>query len=212
MEGRECPQPWKPGISRRLKRRAKRLIESECPGELKPQDIYDFYYLNTLYALDKAMFRSDYASFVLSETLPRLKRKYVLIFKQLLAEQLRKYVSRGRVDPDFDASLIDEKGPASVLRDLMAKTFRSDMKRRNDVWDLIADYTSRLEVTDDVSQEFILINMLNNAVHNTQTLAIEKFPNGHELTRAYDTVARAKSIKAYERFVQKDLRELGKGY
>lgn len=187
----------------------KNLIREIHDGQsIYPSDIFNMYYLETLYGTEPGLFNSDYGQYILQTFTAALKKKYIAVFKQLLADQLTKYAARKRTDQDFDAKAISPNASAAVLWDLMKKTFRSDMQRRNDVWNLIAEYTTKLEQSKRLKDTFTYINMLNNCVHNTNTSVLGKIDHSHRLVQAYDLVAKAKSVAEYEKYVDKDLRRL----
>jgi hypothetical protein len=187
----------------------KNLIREIHDGlTIYPSDMYNLYYLEYLYSTQPDLFKTDYGEFILHTYTQALKKKYLTVFKQLLAEQLAKYVSRQRIDPDFNAKAIHPTANAATLLDLMRKTYRSDMKRRNDVWIHIAEFVQRLENSKASADIFVAISMLNNAVHNTNTSVLGKIDHSHELVSAFERAKNAKSINDYEKFVDKDLRRL----
>lgn len=174
-------------------------------GILSPRDIYNFYFLWTIQSYHPELLRTDYGKFIKDEYLNNFKAKYMAIFKRLLFEQIKKYVSRGRIDPDFPVDKLTPEASATELQALMQKTFRSDMKRRNDVWNMAAEFLTNLEKAKD-KDIFLWINQLNNAVHNTNTQILGKV--SHDLVHAYDMTDKAHSYKDYQQFVDKDLRQL----
>jgi hypothetical protein len=185
----------------------KNLIrEVHDTATLFPSDIFNLYFLEYLHSSAPQLFSTDYGEFILKTYTDALRKKYLTVFKHLLADQLKKYVSRKRTDPDFNTSAISSNANASTLHDLMRKTFRSDLKRRNDLWVLVGEYTMRLEQSSGLKDTFTYINMLNNSIHNTGTKILEKVD--FKLLHALDIVAKAKSIGEYEKFVDKDLRQL----
>lgn len=187
----------------------KNLIrEIHDTATLFPSDIFNLFFIEYLYSTEPHLFKTDYGEFILQTYPTALKKKYVTVFKQLLVDQLHKYASRKRTDSDFNTTAITPKASASILWDLMKHTFRSDMSRRNTVWELIAEYTTRLEQSSSLKDTFTYINMLNNCIHNVPESILWKLPNGEKLFRAFELVSKATSISQYEKFVDKDLRQL----
>jgi hypothetical protein len=97
---------------------------------------------------------------------------------------------------------------------LMNKTYRSDMRRRNTVWNSVAAYTTALEDTVKTAVIFVSINGLNNAIHNTGGKILTdayKVPNARALAEAFSAVASIKSSSQWEllkRMVDPDIRGL----
>lgn len=174
------------------------LIGSES---ISAKDIYNFYYLWYIATTQPSAVATPYGKEVMKTYLQALKDKYVQLFKRLLIKQIAKYISRGRVDPDILSKNVSELESlsSSELQKLMAKTFRSDMTRRNERWDLVADFVTKLESASSVNDMFLYINQLNNAVHNTKTQVMDKFPNFYsELKPAFDAVDKIKSGNQWE--------------
>ena len=178
----------------------------EAESEITPSDIYNFYYLWQLHSYTPQLLRSDYGAFVADEFLGYVKKKYVAIFSRLLFKQLQKYQGRTRVDPDFDMTGVTVKDPG-VLRDMMAKTFRSDMSRRNKRWDLIADSTANLASSSRKEDIFYNVNALNMAVHNTRTSILDKLSSPQELLKALQTVTDVDPTH-WKGHVKKDIRSI----
>lgn len=168
---------------------------------IRKGDIYSFYYLWYIATTQPSAVATPYGKEVMKTYLQALKDKYVRLFRRLLIKQIAKYISRGRVDPDIlskNASELDSMS-SSELQKLMAKTLRSDMTRRNERWDLVADFVTKLESASSANDMFLYINQLNNAVHNTQTQVMDKFPNFYsELKPAFDAVDKIKSGNQWE--------------
>ena len=179
----------------------------ESVGGIFPSEIYNFYFLWYLYVNQPQLFQTDYGQFILDEYMKKLKEKYLDLFKKLMSEQIVKYVSRARIDPDFDKSKIRPTERAEVLWHQMEKTFRSDMKRRNDVWNMVGEYLTGLENASSVKDMFIYIDRLNSTVHNTQTLILGKLSSGNELMNAYNT-AHNHNPQHWKQFVDKDIRQI----
>lgn len=186
-----------------------RHLINENTGELTPRDIYNFYFLMTVASYHPEAVQTDYGKFIQDEYLKALKLKYTSLFKGLMYDQLRKYVSRGRVDADFPKEKLAD-GPSTMsageLLALMQKTFRSDMQRRNDVWILAGSFLKQLESATTPKDIYLMIDRLNSAVHNTQTAILGKV--SYDLTKVYDRIHKAKSLNDYNQMVDKDLRQL----
>jgi len=163
--------------------------------KLTPQDIYSFYYCEFLPEHE-----------IKSEFLNDLKNKYITIFTKTVQEQLEKYYQRRRIDSDFDSSWI-KSADTSVLDNAMKKTFRSDMKRRNDNWNFLTEYLNALNKSNTVKNIIFYVDRINNTIHNTGEGMLSKVPNGYELLTAFNVAAEAKlpflRTKAY-----KDLRDI----
>lgn len=191
----------------------KKIIEGleEVQG-LSPRDIYNFYFLWYTAVHQPKLVSTPYGKEIMDHYLGNFRKKYVSIFRLYLARQIAKYISRGRVDPDFPKLTGPEleKMSGAQLRPLMAKTFRSDMQRRNDRWDMIAEFLENLEKASNAKDIFTWINQLNNAVHNTQTRVMDKTPNYYsELFKAFQTVDKATNPHLQlKSLVDKDIRDL----
>jgi hypothetical protein len=176
---------------------------------LSQRDIFNFYYLWHTASHSPELVSTAFGKEVLNYYLQQMKTKYVRLFKKVLLNQIQKYKARRRVDNDFPMDKPDENSSASELQFLMKKTFRSDMKTRNEKWDMVAAFVSNLTAASSNKDIFLWINQLNNAVHNTNSKVMDKFPNFHtELNRAFDTVAKATNIEALKGMVDKDIRDL----
>ena len=190
--------------------RARSILDSllsEAGAYITTQDVYDFYYLWWLLLHQPEVFKTQYGEYILSDHTQRLRAKYISVFKKLLCEQLQKYLTRGRVDPDFDLKGITLAEPAEVLWHKMEKTWRSDMKRRNVVWNLIGEYLAGLEAATAPDKICLYLDRLNNCVHNTGTPILDKLKDGYALMQALDTVA-GHAPNMWKNRVGKDLRQL----
>ena len=118
------------------------------------------------------------------------------------------------MDPDFDVSKLTPDAPTKDYNMLMNKTFRSDMVRRNTVWNAVSKYTLGLDDSHDPAGIFININGLNNAIHNTGGKIVTdpgKVSNFSELYRAFETADKIKNQNQWELLkgmVDKDIRDL----
>ncbi len=182
----------------------KELIMENNGDAITSRNIFDFYYLFTISQLQPAALQTNYGTHTENLFLNALKAKYISNFKTIISKQIQKYHDRKRIDPDFNVSLMVNASPATLL-DLMKKTFRSDMTRRNEVWILACEYLMKLENSSNKKETYLYIDRLNNCIHNTQSSILSKFANGSALVSAYDKVHHARSIKAYESNVSNDL-------
>jgi len=189
------------------------LSEGLGQGTLTPTDIYNFYWICTALSYEQIEDEKvQLAHFYLKE----IQDLYVSVFTELLTKQIEKYVSRGRIDmqqgqPAFDVKQIRaaplQQRPA-LIKQMMAKTFRSDMKRRNEVWDQIADHLYNLANTGLINKICFYIDRINNSVHNTSTLVLDKLPNGMGLMQAFDNCHKSRNPKEFARFVSPEIRKL----
>ena len=152
--------------------------------------------------------QSSFGKEVVQHYLSTYKNIYVSMFRVILAEQIAKYVQRNRIDTDFPKQVNLKTATPEMLHQLMNKTFRSDMSRRNDVWNMIADYTAKLNAATLPKDIFIYIDRLNNCVHNTNTSVMDKLSNYPELKRAFDNVHNIQNVSYLEKMVDKDIRSL----
>jgi len=184
------------------------FIEQFVSENPSAADLYNFYYLNTLFVNGQA--KGDYAKFIMDETVNRIKSRYVRIFSDLLRDQLAKYIKRKRVDNHVTQDKIDSASPYE-LWELIQGTYRSDMKRRNDVWNLLGEYNYKLSTAQSLKDKFFFIDRINNCVHNTTELMFSKFTNASDLMRAFDEIHHAQSLNAYKHKVSKDVRAVENG-
>lgn len=185
------------------------LKEIHDVESLTPKDIYNFYYLWHTSLHNPAAVGTTYGKEVQSYYLNQLKTKYVKLFTKILSQQVQKYVQRGRVDPDFPKDIQWDSASPEALWGLMKKTFRSDMTRRNDVWNMVGEFTTNLSKAQAAKDLFVWINQLNNAVHNTNGRVLDKLPNYYaSLRQAFDAVDKAGNIENLRGLVDKDIRDL----
>jgi hypothetical protein len=186
----------------------RKLLKEDIKSELTPKVIYNFYALWYAY-LHHPEARSDYGKEVVEYYTTKYKALYVNLFNQLLKEQLAKYISLNRLDPDFPTKINVNTLTPLQLKTLMNKTFRTDRIRRNDVWNLIADYNNSLSTATDSKTIFLMIDRLNNAVHNTKTSVLDKLPHYHlELKKALDACHNLTNVNYLKTYVDKDIRSL----
>jgi hypothetical protein len=180
---------------------------------LTPTDVYDFYWICTALSYEQLADEDvRIAHFYLKE----LQDLYVMVFTELLTKQIEKYVQRGRIDmvqgkPAFDVIQIRQapfhQRPA-LIKSMMAQTYRSDMQRRNEVWDQIADHLYNLANTGAINRICFYIDRINNSVHNTKTLVLDKLSNGPQLLQAFENCHRARNPRQFARFVSPEVRRL----
>jgi hypothetical protein len=181
--------------------------EEDLSRAITPTTLYNFYHIATLES--QGRLKSDYAQGVVKEYLDIYKRRYVDAFTKMVEEQIAKYIGRRRTDPGITMETLEAaKGDPAALDGLMQKTFRSDMKRRNDVWNFVTEYLRGLHEAKSTKDIIFFIDRLNNAVHNTNELLFSKFRNAGDLLETFDTIHRARDERAYGRNVDKTLREL----
>ena len=193
----------------------KRLLkEIHDTDTVYPRDIFNFYYLEFVTGRYPEVTQTPYGKEVVGYYLQQLRAKYVRLFRKLLYSQLMKYLQRSRIDPMFDKGKLKTDAPTADLKDLMAHTFRSDMTRRNVVWNAVAGYADGLDSATSPRDIFVNINGLNNAIHNTGGRIIDdpmKVPNYRELRDAFNTVDKIKNENQWsliKGMVDKDIREL----
>ena len=95
------------------------------------------------------------------------------------------------------------------LKKWMAQTYRSDMSRRNVVWDRVAENAESLSAAyagNNLDRMAYSIDRLNNDIHNTQELVLGKFSS--ELEQAFNTAHNADHPKEYKQYVPRDLRSI----
>jgi hypothetical protein len=183
------------------------LLEEKTISNLSPKDLYNFYYMFTL--LSRKEISGEYGEYIVKEYMKRYKEKYLRLFKDLLYKQVLKYINRNRIDPEVTMERLESnKDNSRELYEMMKGTYRSDMVRRNDVWNLIGEYLVELDNVTDINKIGFFIDRLNNCIHNTKELILSKFTNGYQLIQVFDNIHRAPSLNSYKQFVDKDLREL----
>jgi hypothetical protein len=155
------------------------LLESQAPY-FNERKIYDFYTLSYLWQTTKDNRKE--ISFELSE----LKDYYLIAFKPLIINQLYKYWTRERLDiGSYNEGDLTEDKSFAILKTYMESTYRSDMKRRNVVWNKLVEHLSKLEVTNNSNDIVYLIDRINNVVHNTGTSILDKFENYSVVLKAF---------------------------
>lgn len=178
------------------------------PGEgITPRTLYNFYHLATLES--QGRIKSEYGQGLMKEYLDIYKQRYLDTIGPLVADQIRKYIGRGRVDePVTEEALEAAVNDPEKLDELMRQTYRSDMKRRNDVWNNITEHLKGLEAARTPRDIIFRIDRLNNAIHNTNELLFSKFSNAADLMDAFEAINAARDERAYARNVDRDLRQI----
>ena len=190
------------------------LFEIQSSTIISPKDVYNFYYLSHISATAPKYLNTQYGKNVQNYYLSKIKQKYLSLFKDIVKNQLVKYYKKGRVDSDFDGSKLNTDLSTDEMDMLMNKTYRSDMTRRNTVWNDVTEYLNKLDNANSPKDIYVYINWFNNSVHNTDGKIITdsgKVFNYAELERAFVTVDSIKSSNHWEFIkskVDKDIREL----
>jgi len=178
------------------------------PGEgITPKTLYNFYHLATLES--QGRIKSEYGQSLMKEYLDVYRQRYLDTIGPLVADQIRKYIGRGRVDePVTEEALEAAINDPEKLDELMRQTYRSDMKRRNDVWNNITEHLKGLEAARTPRDIIFRIDRLNNAIHNTNELLFSKFSNAADLLDTFEAINAARDERAYARNVDRDLRQI----
>jgi GNAT superfamily N-acetyltransferase len=178
------------------------------PGQgITPKTLYNFYHLATLES--QGRIKSEYGQGLMREYLGIYKKKYLDTLGPLVADQIKKYIGRGRVDEGVTDDVLEAAANnPTTLDELMRQTYRSDMKRRNDVWNNITEHLKGLAEARTPRDIIFRIDRLNNAIHNTNELLFTKFKNAGELMNAFEAINDARDERAYGRMVDKDLRNI----
>jgi len=180
------------------------LIESTT-DRLTPRDLYAIYYL--AYAFDMERSRLDAAErFEVGHEAKVFKEKYLKVFKDALLSQIRKYIGRGRTD--IDISVVNAESSLVELQKAMSKTFRSDMQLRNERWDVLADLLVKLEAEDDGREIIFYLDRINNTVHNTGDVMLDKLENSAELLRTFNKIHRMESPTQLKRYAPPAIRRI----
>ena len=163
------------------------ILLEETENIITPTDIYTTYYLSLNINNDDPA-----AKFTINHYLNLLQQKYLKTLHPLIIDQLKKYLARGRTDNIYTSEdLIDAS--AIKLHKFMCSTYRSDMHRRNVVWERFTENYAKLVGADDSKTILYCLDRLNNDIHNTDDLILTKLDNGLELERALNTAHNANS-------------------
>ena len=191
------------------------LIEAGIITDITPKDIYHLYYIDYILQSSPTVIQSQFAEEIITHYLSSIKNKYIKLFKELVYNQLVKYAERNRVDTDFNQNLLSPNMSCDDMHTLMQKTFRSDMKRRNDVWNHVTEYLLKLSNAKTFRDIIFSLNALNMAIHNTGAAIItdtHKIMNAAQLISAFDLMHRIKHGGQWtliNKLLDKDVRELG---
>lgn len=183
----------------------KSFFESFEQGDsiyISPKTIYNFYFLYTYYQTNGV---DQFSSFLIDEFSKNIKETYLRVFTKLLSKQIEKYHNRGRVDSDF--SLNSNQTPLDLYQTIK-KTFRSDMKRRNERWIDLAEWVMKLEKTKGIKDIFFIVDRINNTTHNTQEIILSKFENSQSLLAVFDNCHKMKSLQEFRPFISREYAKL----
>lgn len=172
------------------------LSEEQLEANLSRQDIYDFYFM--VFEFRNITSPTAFQRSEVEEFLKYIINIYLDQFGNLIIAQLEKYLQRKRHDTDssgkpvFDIEKIKKMSGYEKYENLdkaMKSTYRSDMTRRNDRWNMLTDYLRQLAQTHvSIPDAIFIIDRINNTVHNTHELMLTKFKNGYALKQAFDEV------------------------
>jgi len=158
---------------------------------LSAQNIIDFYY-NFKLLIDNKLSNLDAYKFI-----KPISEDYLTDYKTVIIDQIVKYIERGRVESplkEYSRSMLEDMNYIG-LRDVMAKTFRSDMQRRNNVWIKLCDLLINLQKIyhnyNKVKDIYYTIDRINNNTHNNYQLVLQKFVNKDELISAFNFAHKA---------------------
>lgn len=171
------------------------------------RDIYSFYYLTYLYQTNRLNMLDEYTHFVVEDFLLDLKRIYLKVFTDLVREQLIKYNDAGRVQLPLSKSII-KTAHIYDLASIMVSTYRSDMKRKNTRWQQLCNLLIDLNYTAQLSSIIHYIDRINNVVHNSKNLILDKLPDSFHLLQAFQTCHQAKHPDEFKDLTYKDIRTL----
>jgi hypothetical protein len=163
------------------------ICEGSDVAAMRPSTITDFYLASYLHDVVDESDKDD-----INEIILNLREKYLKAFQPVLINQLRKYITRGRMVKD-----VDERDLANAsfdqLDQYMNLSRRSDMKRENKRWNMLSDYLAKLShERRNVEKIKEVIDRINNTVHNTGESMLTKFDNARELLDAFDLAAEGK--------------------
>jgi hypothetical protein len=164
---------------------------------LSPKTIYNFYFL---YTYSQTRGTDQFSDFLIKEFAQNIKKTYMRVFSNLIIRQLEKYQSRGRVDDDFKITETN----STTLHKLMQKTFRSDMRRRNDRWIELTKWVVALDNAKTFKDIFFAVDRINNTTHNTEEIILSKFSNADTLMDIFDRCNEFKSLDEFRPFITKE--------
>ena len=151
---------------------------------------------------------------IIVEFLNHLREKYLRIFTKIVAEQIRKYISRGRITPDFDPNT-NLTTDLKNLDQLMRKTLRSERARKenpdlmyNDEWIKLTENLLALQNSRDIKGIIHNIDRVNNCIHNTSEVMLTKLDNGYDLLSAFKHVHNAKYPQMFRFMVYDEIKDV----
>lgn len=178
---------------------------------ISPILLYNFYYVSYIYENQK--YSNEYA---VGSFLNSLRLEYLNSFKKMIINQIIKYMDRGRVDDDIydimkkkNLNIDNLKITYELLDRLMRKTYRSDMRRRNVVWEYLTKHLAELEKSKKIKDIIFNIDRINNAVHNTDELTLSKFKDGYKLEETFNEIHQM-TPEELETKVSDDIRKIKK--
>jgi hypothetical protein len=195
----------------KLKELLKEAVRVPTMPMISASNIYDFYFLWYTAVNAPSLVQTPYGNEVMTHYLAKWKEKYIRIFRDVIAKQISNYISGRRVDADFPKNVDNLDNLSSMeLVNLMKKTYRSDMVRRNDAWNLAGEFLIKLENATTSKDIFVYINQLNNLTHNTGGQILDKMPNYYsEMLAAFEVVSKATNVQLQLKgLVSKDIRDL----
>lgn len=174
----------------------------EEPLRISPRTIYNFYFL---YTYLQTQGTDQFSGFLIQEFAQNIKKFYLKTFQELLARQVQKYIKRGRTDKGLQIG--NSISPENLL-ELISKTFRSDMIRRNDRWIDLANWVVKLSHASSVKDIFFAVDRINNTTHNTQEIILSKFENASMLMDVFDKCHQFKSLGEFRPYIDKEYAKL----
>lgn len=175
-----------------LQRDEAEVIEFLEVNNLQSSDIYNFYTLT--YLLQTSEENQKQIAFEIYT----IRSVWLNAFKPIIINQLKKYYQRGRLDlGSYSDSDLTLETPYSLLNTYMNSTYRSDMIRRNDVWNQLTEYLSQLKATQKTGTIIELIDRVNNVTHNAGTTILSKFSNCQMLIQALDNCHKSNNPKQF---------------
>jgi hypothetical protein len=191
-----------------MRLKLKDLIKEEIEP-IRSSDIYNFFFLWYNFTHHSEIFDTPYGKETLNYYLSKLKQKYVKLFTDLINKQIQKYIQKGRVDKDFPINDFNLNIPITQSLNLINKTWRSDMTRRNTKWILLAEFVVKLNNAVTPKDIFLYINQIYNITHNTNFTIFDKFSNYYkELKKAFDFVDSIQNINTLLPYIDQDLKQL----
>ena len=194
------------------------LAESFESPKLTQYSIYNFGYLAYLFLYSNPSRLQDQ---MINDELKSVKNRYLEDVSDLCVRQIKKYIDRGRIDkdsegnPTFDFDKMNKMNKTSGDRMIavdkaMNSSYRSDMRRRNKVWNLVTQHLVELSKARSNKDLVAAMDRLNNDIHNTRESIFVKFPNGDDLVTALDKIHESRTPTEYKRKVSSNVLEIEK--